>query len=142
MPTPSDEILDVSRSSHSTCPPEDDRSHAWRAGEMDNMRDGESVNTEMVVQQPTPPASESQRTPDLTDTLSHQEENLKQMDIDEETPSSGDIMSPVSSEDKREESEQPEQGALASAYNDGCLSRSYEFSNIRVCPRCGPFPSS
>lgn len=100
---------------------------------MDDMRDGESVDIEAIVQQPTPPASESQRILSSTETDSDQEQHLKQMDIDEETPSSGDMMSLVSSPDKSEDSEQTEQALPGNLYSDSCLSRTYEFSNIRVC---------
>jgi hypothetical protein len=109
---------------------------------MDDMRDGESIDTDTVVQQPTPPASDSQRISGSTEAHSHLEQHPRQMDIEKEAPPSGDMMSPVSSEDKREDSEQPEQAALPSVYSDCYLSKSYEFSNVRVCLPYIPLLSS
>ena len=60
MPTPSShQSIVATPSSHSSCPPDDDRS-SWRSIEMDDSHDEAIVTAPEVLQQPTPPPSDSQ----------------------------------------------------------------------------------
>jgi len=80
-----------------------------------------------VIQQPTPPRSDS-RAPGSTDTHIAEERDTKRMDIDEEI-SAPDMLSPMSAEgDKQDESDLH---PLTSA-DLGSPSMGYDFSNIRV----------
>jgi len=131
MPTPSsNEIIDDSRSSHTTCPPEDDRSSAWRTAQ--SHVPGDEVNTAPAItvqQQPTPPAAETQDV-GSTDTPPNTDQQIKQMDIDEDGPAP-EMLSPLSVEgEKHEDTELP---ALSSV-DLGSPSMSYDFSNVRLTP--------
>jgi len=93
----------------------------------DDAHDEAIVATTEVLQQPTPPSSDSQAT-GSTDRHIADRENIKRMDNDEDAVAP-DMLSPMSAEgDKQEESELP---ALTST--DLCSpSMGYDFSNIRV----------
>ena len=94
---------------------------------MDESRDEAIVTAPEVLQQPTPPPSDSQAA-GSTDTHIADQQNIKRMDIDED-PTAPDILSPMSADgDKQEESELP---ALSST-DLGSPSMGYEFSNVRV----------
>ncbi|TVY67419.1 Glucose-induced degradation protein 4-like protein [Lachnellula suecica] len=129
MPTPSsDESIVATSSSHSSCPPDDDRS-SWRSIDMDETRDEAIAEAPEIRQQPTPPPSDSQVTAP-TDTRSAEPEEAKQMEIDEDTPPT-DMLSPMSAEgDKQEESELP----TLSVADSGSPSMGYDFSNVRLMP--------
>ena len=127
MPTPSsDEGIVATPSLHSSCPPDDDRS-SWRSLEIDETRDEAIETAPEVLQQPTPPPSDSQVT-GSTDTHVAEPQDVKRMDIDEEI-APRDMLSPMSAEgDKQEETELP-----ALPVTDlGSPSMGYEFSNVRV----------
>jgi hypothetical protein len=80
-----------------------------------------------VHQQPTPPPSDS-HVPASTNTHIADDQNVKRMDVDEETVGP-DMLSPMSADaDKQDESELP---ALTST-DLGSPSGGYDFSNIRV----------
>jgi glucose-induced degradation protein 4 len=132
MPTPaSDEFMDA-RSLHSTCPPEDERAGGWRTTEDDDIRDEDAVAAPDMIQQPSPPPSESQRSPVLSDTYSN-DQRIKQVAMaDEMQTSSSETLSPVSMEDTQEESEQSEHCGSSGGYTGGSSSMSNDFSNIRV----------
>jgi hypothetical protein len=133
MPTPSsDEFVDA-RSLHNTCPPEDERPSGWRTSEGDGIRDEDAVAALDVIQQPTPPPSESQRSPGLSD-INTNDQRIMQIAMGEEMQtSSSEILSPVSMEDTQEESEQSEHRGSSGGYTGGSSSMSNEFSNVRVC---------
>jgi hypothetical protein len=85
------------------------------------------VTAPEVLQQPTPPPSDLP-VAGSTDTHIAEQQNIKRMDMDEDT-SAPDMLSPMSAEgDKQEESELP---ALTSA-DLGSPSMGYDFSNVRV----------
>jgi glucose-induced degradation protein 4 len=133
MPTPSssDEFVDA-RSLHSTCPPEDERPSGWRTSEGDGIRGEDAVAAPDVIQQPSPPPSESQRSPGLSDTYSN-DQRIKQIAMAEEMQtSSSEILSPVSMEETQEESEQSDHRGSSGGYTGGSSSMSNDFSNIRV----------
>jgi hypothetical protein len=138
MPTPSsDEFMDV-RSLHSTCPPEDERPIGRRASQSDGFLDDDVVASPIVNQQPTPPPSDSQRSPGPSEPYSN-DQRIKQIAMAEEIQaSSSEILSPVSIEETQEESEHAEHHASSSRYSGGSSSMSNEFSNVRV--RSGCFP--
>lgn len=95
---------------------------------MDGTHDDVIATAPEVLQQPTPPPTES-RAPGSTDNDITEQHNTKQMDIDEET-AGPDMLSPMSAEgDKHEESELPS----LSNTDIGSPSMGYDFSNIRVC---------
>ena len=94
---------------------------------MDDSHDEAIVTAPEVLQQPTPPPSDSQAT-GSTDTHIADQPDPKRMDIDEDT-TAPDMLSPMSAEgDKPDENELP---ALSSA-DLGAPSMRYDFSNIRV----------
>ncbi|TVY42174.1 Glucose-induced degradation protein-like protein, partial [Lachnellula subtilissima] len=129
MPTPSsDESIVAVPSSHSSCPPDDDRS-SWRSLEMDDTHDEAIETSPEILQQPTPPPSDS-RVTGSTDTHVADPQDVKQMDIDEEI-APRDMLSPISAEgDKQEETDLP-----ALPVTDLCSpSMGYEFSNVRLLP--------
>ncbi|KAH6678048.1 vacuolar import and degradation protein-domain-containing protein [Halenospora varia] len=129
MPTPSsNQSIAASPPSHTSCPPDDDRT-TWRGIEMDHTHDEEIVNAPEVLQQPTPPPLDSQ-TAGLTDTHITNQPDIKRMDIDEDT-TAPDMLSPMSAEgDKQEENDIP-----ALRNTDICSpSMSYDFSNVRLIP--------
>ncbi|KAH8662837.1 vacuolar import and degradation protein-domain-containing protein [Tricladium varicosporioides] len=128
MPTPSsDQSIAASPPSHTSCPPDDDRT-TWRSIEMDQTHDEAVVNAPEVLQQPTPP-SDSQNA-GLTDRHITDQPEIKRMDIDEDT-TAPDMLSPMSAEgDKQEENDLP-----ALRNTDICSpSMSYDFSNVRLIP--------
>jgi glucose-induced degradation protein 4 len=138
MPTPSsDEFMDA-RSMHSTCPPEDERPSGRRTPQTEGFLDDDVVAAPAVIQQPTPPPSESQRSPGPSEPYSN-EQRMKQIAMAEEMQtSSTEILSPVSIEDTQEETEQSEHHASGSGYTGGSSSMSNEFSNVRVGTSCSP----
>jgi len=82
-----------------------------------------------ILQQPTPPPSDSHAGRSTTDTHIADQPD-KRMDIDDET-SAPDMLSPMSAEgDKQEETDLP---ALANT-DPGSPSMGYDFSNIRLIP--------
>jgi glucose-induced degradation protein 4 len=132
MPTPSsDEFVDA-RSLHSTCPPEDERPSGRRTSEGDGARNENAVAASDAIQQPTPPPSETYRSPGPSDTYSN-DQRTKQMAMSPDMQtSSSEIPSPVSMEDTQEESEQSEQRGSSGGYSGGSSSMSNDFSNVRV----------
>jgi hypothetical protein len=82
-----------------------------------------------VYQQPTPPPTDS-HVPGSTESHIADDQDIKRMDIEEETTAGPDILSPMSAEadNKPEESELP---ALTST-DLGSPSMGYDFSNVRV----------
>ena len=94
---------------------------------MDDSHDEAIVTAPEVLQQPTPPPSDSQAT-GSTDTHIADQPDPKRMDIDEDA-TAPDMLSPMSAEgDKPDENGLP---ALSSA-DLGAPSMGYDFSNIRV----------
>lgn len=94
---------------------------------MDNTHDEAIATAPEVLQQPTPPPSDSQVT-GSTDTHVTDPPDVKRMDVDEEI-APRDMLSPISAEgDKQEETDLP-----ALPVTDLCsTSMGYEFSNVRV----------
>ncbi|KAI9645009.1 hypothetical protein NHQ30_007046 [Ciborinia camelliae] len=133
MPTPSSNESSVGATiSHTSCPPEDDRS-TWRITEMEDMLESPIFDAE-ITQQPTPPHHDSPRA-DTTEIYQNDMRNTKRMDTDEET-NGADMLSPISMEgDKQEDTE------MRTITNSRISSPSlgYDFSNIRLLPSC---PSS
>jgi hypothetical protein len=132
MPTPSsDEFVDA-RSLHSTCPPEDERPSGRRTSEGDGTRNENAVAASDVIQQPTPPPSETHRSPGTSDTYSN-DQRTKQIAMAQDMQTlSSEILSPVSMEDTQEESEQSEHRGSSGGYSGGSSSMSNDFSNVRV----------
>lgn len=94
---------------------------------MDQSQDEAIVNAPEVLQQPTPPPSNSQNTGSTESHIAEQQQT-KRMDIDEET-SGPDMLSPMSAEaDKQDEVELP----TLSSTDLSSSSMGYDFSNIRV----------
>jgi len=125
---PSDENHTANPSINATCPPEDDRS-SWRRAEMDHTsEEGIEVAPE-AYQQPTPPPTDS-HVPGSTETHIANGEDVKRLDIEEETNAGPDMLSPMSTDadNKQEESEMP---ALART-DLSSPSMGYDFSNVRV----------
>jgi hypothetical protein len=132
MPTPSsDEFVDA-RSLHNTCPPEDERPSGWRTSEGDDIPDDDAAAEPDVIQQPTPPPSESQRSPGPSNIYSNDQRIKQTIMAEEMQTSSSEILSPVSIEDTQEENEQSEHRGSSSGYTRGSSSMSNDFSNIRV----------
>lgn len=125
MPTPSNEPVAADSPTHSHCPPEDERS-SWRSAEIDDINEATTTPEPEVIQQPTPPPSDSHISSAaeayITDNQS------KQIDMEEEI-TAPDMLSPVSGDG--EKTEDNELAALTSAYPSS-PSMGYEFSNIRV----------
>jgi hypothetical protein len=96
---------------------------------MDHTSEESIVAAPEVHQQPTPPPSDS-HVPGSTEGHIADQQNVKRMDVDEETTAGPDILSPMSADtdNKQEESELP---ALTST-DLGSPSMGYDFSNIRV----------
>jgi len=96
---------------------------------MDDTRDEAIETAPEVLQQPTPPPSESQVT-GSTDTHVANPQDVKRMEIDEEIVPR-DMLSPMSAEgDKQEETD-----LCALPVTDlGSPSMGYEFSNVRLLP--------
>lgn len=129
MPTPSrDDIVDASRASHISCPPEEDRSNTWGIRDLDEEEPDHGDAATMLDRQiPSPPAeSHGPSNPAQPATI---QSPVKQITIEEDSPV-GDMMSPVSIEDKRGDSER--RITLTDGYTYGAPSMSYEFSNVRV----------
>jgi glucose-induced degradation protein 4 len=95
---------------------------------MDHTSEESIVTSPEVHQQPTPPLSDSQ-VHGSTESHIIEQQNIKRMDIDEETTAGPDMLSPMSADtdNKQEESELP---ALTST--DPSPSMGYDFSNVRV----------
>lgn len=94
---------------------------------MDDDRDEVITAVPEAHQQPTPPASDSQINNSAA-TYMADEQNIKRIDMDEET-SAPDMLSPMSTDgEKQDESELP---ALTSA-DLGSPSMGYDFSCVRV----------
>jgi hypothetical protein len=134
MPTPqSNEPIEGSRLVHTTCPPEDERSDAWRAAHTDISQSDDEPNlvamTNIVEQQPTPPPVDLSRQDGPAET--YDPSQAKTMDIDDSGPAA-DMPSPISIADKQEEREEREQTALTSNYPGASSSMDYDFSNVRV----------
>ena len=95
---------------------------------MDESHNEEIVTTSGILQQPTPPPTDSQL-PGSADSHIADQHNIKRMDIDEDSTVT-DMLSPMSADgDKHEDGELP---ALTST-DMGSPSMGYDFSNIRVC---------
>jgi hypothetical protein len=99
------------------------------------MNDVRDVRDEIVVahpevhQEPTPPPSDS-RAASSAEAHIPEQQNIKRMDIDDETMAP-DMLSPMSADgEKHEENELP---ALSSA-GLSSPSMGYDFSNVRVRP--------
>jgi hypothetical protein len=98
---------------------------------MDDSRQDDMVIApeEEVLQQPTPPPSDSQAV-GSTERHSAEQQDNKQMEIDEDSPAAY-MLSPMSAEaDKQEDNELP---TLASS-EPGSPSMGYDFSNVRLIP--------
>jgi len=93
--------------------------------------DDDSIHATVVNQQPTPP-SDSQAAVGSTEHCEAEDQHLKKMEIDGDG-SAGDMLSPMSIEEKQEEPGQP---ALTHGYTSNSPSTSYDFSNVRVCLKC------
>lgn len=94
---------------------------------MDHTSDEVVVMAREVHQQQTPPPSDS-HVPGSAETHISDQQNVKRMDVDEETVGPG-MLSPMSTDaDKQDEAELP---ALANT-DLGSPSGGYDFSNIRV----------
>jgi len=102
---------------------------------MDELHDEPIVTAPEVLQQPTPPPTDSQ-VPGSTETHIAEQQQTKRMDIDEET-SGPDMLSPMSAEaDKQDDSEIP----TLSSTDLGSPSMGYDFSNVRLIPSsCSSF---
>jgi len=102
---------------------------------MDESQDEAIVTAPEVLQQPTPPPSDSQVTGSAEIHIAEQQQT-KRMDIDEET-SGPDMLSPMSAEaDKQDDSELP----TLSSTDLSSPSMGYDFSNIRLIPSsCSSF---
>ncbi|CAG8950279.1 hypothetical protein HYFRA_00006771 [Hymenoscyphus fraxineus] len=130
MPTPSSNEIDIegiaaTPPSHTSCPPEDDRS-SWRNVEMDGAHDEAHLTTTEVLQQHTPPSDA--HAAGSTETHIAEQSNVKRMDIDEEA-AAPDMLSPMSAEgDKQDEAELP----ARTSTDLGSPSMGYDFSNIRL----------
>jgi hypothetical protein len=96
---------------------------------MDHSSEETIVAAPEVYQQPTPPPTDS-HVPGSTESHIADEQNIKRMDIEEETTSGPDMLSPMSADTdiKQEEIELP---ALTST-ELGSPSMGYDFSNVRV----------
>lgn len=135
MPTPSSAEFVDTRTLHSICPPDDDRSSGRIISQVDGFQDNDAVAAPVANQQPTPPPSESRRSPGPSEPYSN-DQRFKQISMSEEIQiSPSEILSPVSVEDAQEESEQAEHHTSGSGYSGGSSSMSNEFSNIRVRSR-------
>jgi len=96
---------------------------------MDDSHDEAIVTAPEVLQQPTPPPSDSQAT-GSTDIHIADQPDSKRMDIDEDT-TAPDMLSPMSAEgDKPDENEL----RALSSVDLGAPSMGYDFSNIRLIP--------
>ena len=94
---------------------------------MDGISDEEVNVASEVIQQPTPPPSDSQVGGDIIE--AHSNVQSKRMDIDDEAPAV-DMLSPMSTEvEKSDENDIP----VLSTTHIGLHSMGYDFSNIRVC---------
>ena len=96
---------------------------------MDHTSEESIVGAPEVHQEPTPPPTDS-HVPGETESHIADQQNIKGMDIEEETTAGPDMLSPMSADtDKQqEESELP---ALTST-DLGPPSMGYDFSNVRV----------
>lgn len=136
MPTPSSDEFVNSRPLHGSCPPEDERPSGWRTSEGESARNEDAVAAPDMMQQPTPPPSETQRSPGPSDTYSN-DQCIKQIVMaDEIRASSSEILSPVSMEDTQEENDQSEHRRPGGGYSGSSSSMSNDFSNIRVRLSC------
>jgi hypothetical protein len=104
---------------------------------MDHISEESIVAAPEVHQQPTPTPSDSHVPAGSTESHIDDQQNIKRMDMDEDTSAGPDMLSPMSADtdNKQEESELP---ALTSI-DLGSQSMGYDFSNIRVCllsPTC------
>lgn len=126
MPTPSSPTESVEATiSHTSCPPEDDRS-IWRIAEMEGTIESPILDAG-TTQQPTPPPHDLRRA-DTTVTSQTDLRNTKNMDIDEET-NGPDMLSPISADgDKHDDAEI---GAISHPRIPS-PSLGYDFSNVRV----------
>ena len=97
---------------------------------MDHISEESIVAAPEVHRQLTPPPSDSHVPAGSTESHIDDQQNIKRMDIGEETTAGPDILSPMSTDadNKQEESELP---ALTST-DLGSQSMGYDFSNIRV----------
>ncbi len=94
---------------------------------MDESHDEPIVTAPEVLQQLTPPPTDSQVT-GSTETHITEQQQTKRMDIDEET-GGPDMLSPMSAEaDKQDDGEMP----TLSSTDLGSPSMGYDFSNVRV----------
>lgn len=96
---------------------------------MDHIREEVTIAEPELYQQPTPPPIDS-LIPAGAESRIADEQDIKRMDIEEESVAGPDMLSPMSADvdNKAEESELP---ALAST-DLGSPSMGYDFSNIRV----------
>ncbi|KAJ8070990.1 hypothetical protein OCU04_001342 [Sclerotinia nivalis] len=129
MPTPSSPTASSvgATISHTSCPPEDDRS-TWRITEMEGTLESPILDAG-TTQQPTPPPHDLRRA-DTTATSQTDLRNTKNMDIDEET-NGADMASPISADgDKQDDAE------IRAITNPRIPSPSlgYDFSNVRLLP--------
>jgi hypothetical protein len=95
---------------------------------MDDSIEEDMVTAPTILQQPSPPASDSQPTGSIQ-LQDRRQSDVKQMDIDEEAVAT-DMLSPISAE-----GDKPAEGDLPglSSTDLGAPTMGYDFSNMRVC---------
>jgi hypothetical protein len=125
--------IDASRQTHTTCPPEEVRDESWGQTEMDVDVDVTPNDDAQRVatgnQQLTTPLLDISR--QNNQALSFDNQQVKKMDIDEESPAV-ERLSPDSMEEKQEVKSGTQQSLGISNYMGSSLSMDYEFSNVRV----------
>lgn len=132
MPTPSSNAdpVDDSRSSHLSCPPDEDRwiSRLTEESRASRDEDEDSIAIATIANAQSLPPSHSQVT-DFTEARSDTSTHIKEMDLDEEeSVTQTEVLSPISTgSDKHAESDH-----RLAVGEMGTLSSRYEFSNIRV----------
>jgi len=130
---------DASRQAHTTCPPEEVRDESWGQTEMDVDVDVDVTPNDDAERAAT---GNQQLTPQLLGisrqndpALSFDNQQVKKMDIDEESPAV-ERLSPDSMEEKQEVKSGTQQSLGINNYIGSSLSMDYEFSNVRVGFRC------
>ena len=131
MPTPaSHDQINAASPSHS-CPPEDESRSSWRGVEIDEVNDGTVTSAQEVIQQPTPPAQDSQPIGPADSYMMAQQER-KRMDTDEDV-TAAEMLSPMSAEGGGGEKQEERELSALAAPDLVSPSMGYDFSNIRVC---------
>lgn len=134
MPTPSDSVVDNTRSQHNTCPPEDRlrTSSRDRIDEFEHHADGGQTSLAMAVDDIMPAQSQQQRVlgsaEDVQDVAT--ESTNKNTEIELDMPTASEMSSPASVESKLDAGAQ--RPILTDSYIGISPSMSHEFSNVRV----------